>query len=120
MTDILYLKGGATWDPVMELSDADGAPLNLTGASARLQARSSASAEPALSLDTGDGTLVLDLEAGTITWAVSAVVSAAVPPGRYAADLRIAWADGRIDYTEDLILDVRPARTLPPDEEPGE
>lgn len=116
MSASITLKAGATWDLVMTLTDADGVAIDLTGAAARLQARVDADSAAVLTLDSADDTLAIDEAEGAITWAIAAETSAAVPAGRYLADLRITYADARVDISEDLILRILPAYTEPAEE----
>jgi hypothetical protein len=78
--DLTVLQG-ADFDDVLTLTNDDGTPYDLTGASAALMVRASYSdASPTISLTSEtDGGLTLDIEAGTIDISISAAMSAAIP-----------------------------------------
>ena len=72
----LHLEQGMTFRRVLKLSKG-GVPLNLTGATARAQARAkTGSAEVLFELSTSDGSLVVDGPAGWITIHIDESVTA--------------------------------------------
>lgn len=92
--DITILQG-ATFNPVITWKNkSTGVPVDLTGYSARLQVRKSASdSNKLLDLTSGDG-ITLGGSAGTITILVSATDTAALPAGAYKYDLELESGAG--------------------------
>ena len=85
----LTLPQGATWDVSLTYTDGAGNPFNLTGSSARMQARQSYdSATPIFSLTNGTG-INLGGTAGTIDIIVAATATAGYAAGQYVYDLEI-------------------------------
>ena len=88
------LDQGATWRTVLAV-DVDGIPLDLTGYTARMQARSTVTdAETVFSWTSTGGELLIDGPAGTITLNIPDTVTAAYAAGAYVYDLEIESADG--------------------------
>ncbi len=89
-----YLYQGATFSEPVTLKDGAGAPIDLTGYSARLQARRDISdATPVLDLNSTSGGILLGGTNGTITLSMTASATAA---------LSIDW-DGDF-WVHDLLL----------------
>lgn len=79
---------GATWDYQL-VWKSGGSPVDLTGYSARLQARATYNtSSTVLSLTSGNG-ITLGGTAGTITLAASATTTAAIPAAQYVYDLEL-------------------------------
>lgn len=77
------IKQGTTWARTVFWLNPDRSPVNITGASARMQIRPSpTSSIILLDLNSADGSLILGGAAGTISWSVSAEDTAAfvAPP----------------------------------------
>lgn len=90
----LCIPQGASFSRVIRWK-ADGANVNLSGFSARMQIRpTAASATTTLSLTTENGRIALGGTAGTITLTISATDTAAITAGRYVYDLELASAGG--------------------------
>lgn len=90
----LCIPQGATFSRVIRYK-ADGANVNLTGYTARMQIRpTAASATTTLSLTTENGRIALGGSAGTITLNISATDTAAITAGRYVYDLELVSAGG--------------------------
>lgn len=88
----LCIPAGATFSKVIRWK-ADGANVNLTGFTARMQIRpTAASATTTLSLTTEN--ITLGGTAGTITLTISATDTAAIAAGRYVYDLELVSAGG--------------------------
>lgn len=88
------IPAGATFLRVIRYK-ADGANVNLTGYTARMQIRpTAASATTTLSLTTENGRIALGGTAGTITLSISATDTAAITAGRYVYDLELVSAGG--------------------------
>lgn len=87
---------GATWDyPIILKSGDPLLPVDLTGCSARMQARVKyTSADRILTLDTGaTGGIALGGSAGTIDLAMTATATAALLAGKAVYDLEIIHPD---------------------------
>lgn len=114
----LYIYQGQTFDDRLALSNADGTPVNLTGYSARMQARADITdTTPILDWSSIDGEIVIDGPNGTITFNVTADATYALPTNNEAAswvyDLRIFNAASPV-YAERVVqgvLNVSPAVT---------
>jgi hypothetical protein len=88
---------GATFSRQITWLDSNGAPLDLTGYTARMQVRATVDASSALfNLTSGAGDITLGGAAGTITIAISATATAAVAAGCYVYDLELV--DGATVY----------------------
>lgn len=81
---------GETIDQKMTWSDACGNAIDLTGYTAKLQARYKVTdVSPFLDLSTGNGGIILGGTAGTITIRVSSTATALLDAGRGIYDLRM-------------------------------
>lgn len=90
----LCIPAGATFSRVIRYK-ADGANVNLTGYTARMQIRpTAASATTTLSLTTENTRIALGGAAGTITLTISATDTASIAAGRYVYDLELVSAGG--------------------------
>lgn len=97
---------GATFAQTLTWKDAEGAAINLTGYTARMQVRDKySSAAAALSLTTENGRIALGGAAGTIDLLVAAADMAALevpnvpgtPPSKaFVYDLEMIAASGRV------------------------
>lgn len=91
----LALPQGQTWDTEF-LWEADGAAVDLTGWSARMQIRASAeAASPTVSLSTATNTLTT-VSSGVIGMSYSAISSAAITAGAYLYDLEVVNPSGAV------------------------
>lgn len=77
----LSIYQGQTFNDVLALSDdVSGAPVNLTGYSARMQARFDITdASPVFTWSSDTGEIVIDGPNGTLTFAVTPTATAALP-----------------------------------------
>lgn len=103
-TRIQILRGD-TWRRAWLLSQPAGAPVDLTGATARLHLRSS-SGTLAVEATVDNGRIVITPLDGRIALSVPAAVMAAVAPGSYVADLEVTFADGTVRTIERLAVTV--------------
>jgi hypothetical protein len=97
------LYRGDTWTRAWEIKDAAGNPIDLTGASARLQVRDATGAV-VISASTIDGRLTLTPASGRIDMLVpySATV---IAPGSYRFDIEVTHASGiRRTYEQDTLI----------------
>lgn len=92
---------GDTWVRAWVLRTAAGVPLDLTGATARLQVRDESGAL-VLAANPDNGWLILTPAAGRI----DLVAPLAVPAGRYRFGLEVTFADGRVRTVEQSPLVV--------------
>jgi hypothetical protein len=90
------LEQGSTYSTVFTYTDSNGAAVNLTGFTARMQVRSVYSIDgPAISLTTNaGGGIALGGAAGTVTVTVAATVSANLVPKNYVYDIELVSAGG--------------------------
>jgi len=118
LTLALYIYQGQTFDDRLALTNADGTPVDLTGYTARMQAREAITdVTPILDWSSTDGEIVIDGPAGTITFNVSATATAALPTANEFAswvyDLRLVNS-ATPPYAERVVqgtLNVSPAVT---------
>jgi hypothetical protein len=88
---------GATFSREITWLDSQGLPVNLTGYTARMQVRATASAASTIfSLTSPSGGIVLGDATGTITITIAATATAAAPAGCYVYDLELV--DGSTVY----------------------
>jgi hypothetical protein len=93
---------GDTWTRAWELKNAAGAPIDLTGVSARLQVRSP-SGSMLLEASTANGFLTLTPLLGRVDMAV-AYTDTNISPGNYKFDLEITHTNGvRKTYEQDVL-----------------
>jgi hypothetical protein len=97
------LYRGDTWTRAWELKDAAGNPIDLTGASARLQVRDATGAV-VISASTTDGRLTLTPASGRIDMLVP-YAATGIAPGSYRLDLEVTHANGlRRTYEQDTLI----------------
>ena len=88
------LDQGATWNTQLTVA-VDGVAMNLTGYTARMQARTSVDATSTVfSWTSTGGELVLGGAAGTITLNIPDTVTTTYTPGAYVYDLEIESGGG--------------------------
>jgi len=91
----LFVEQGATFSYTLTLNDSAGAPVNLTGYTARMQMRRSVqSPDILISLTTANGRLVITPLTGVITMTISATDTAALNFQSAVYDLEIESAGG--------------------------
>jgi hypothetical protein len=91
------IEKGATFRQVLTWFDSLGAPVNLTGRTARMQVRKGMKSPlVVLDLTTENGGLVLGGSAGTITINISAAQTSAVAIAAGVHDLEVVGADGTV------------------------
>jgi hypothetical protein len=97
------LYRGDTWTRAWELRDAEGSPIGLTGASARLQVRDAAGAV-VISASTSDGRLTITPASGRIDMLVP-YSATGIATGSYRFDLEVTHASGiRRTYEQDMLV----------------
>lgn len=93
---------GDTWRRTWFIETADGNPVSLAGATARLAARTRAG-QVVLTASTTDGRIVLNPDQGRIDLVVPAAAMR-LPAGRYPFDLEVTFPDGRVQTYEQAVL----------------
>lgn len=103
-THRVTLVRGDTWLRTWDLQDEDGTPIDLTGASARVQVRDWTDAL-VLSASTADGRLTVSPAIGRVQMSVPAAATAGIEPGRYSFDFELTYPDGvRTTYESATLL----------------
>lgn len=93
----LTIEQGATYDPVLTWGDQAGTPIDLTGYIARMQIRASVEAVTTLhEATTANGQIVLGGAAGTVTFNIPAVDTAAMDFEEAVYDLEVESAGGHV------------------------
>lgn len=95
---------GDTWQRAWMITSADGAPVDLAGASARLHVRDAAGSLVA-EASTVDGRLIITPAAGRIDLTMPAVAMQLVP-GSYRFDLEVTYPGGLVRTYEQATLVV--------------
>jgi hypothetical protein len=89
------IKQGATWVVEFQYVDQDGAAIDLTGYTARMQGRTDYEASSTIfSLTSPSGGLVIDGPMGLVTATLTAVQTAAMTKGAFVYDVEIVSAGG--------------------------
>lgn len=101
---ILTVKRGDTWVVQFSWTQPDGAPVDLTGASARLQVRDKLNAVR-IDVSTTEGSLVIN-DGGRVNMVIAASTMQTMQPGSYKFDLEVTYANGHVQSTETLTLKV--------------
>ncbi|MBF9235576.1 hypothetical protein [Microvirga alba] len=97
----IIIEQGADWRLVMTWKDAEGAPVNLSGYTARMQVRETfASKSKLFELTTENGRITLAAADGVITLHLPAAVSAAA----VINPAKLAWIDGK--QAAQMVFDV--------------
>lgn len=95
--DPLSFYCGDTWEIAGTLTDASGAPLDLTGAALQWKLDDPTGAINALTLALGSGITITGLAtAGTVLIEPTAVQTAALAAGVYRDQVRVTLADGTV------------------------
>jgi hypothetical protein len=93
----LTVYQGASFREHFTWTDENNTPVNLTGYTARMQARPAPeSADAFMALTTANGGITLGGAAGTILVQMSAAQTAALPSGGGHYDLELVAADGTV------------------------
>jgi hypothetical protein len=98
--DGFVIQAGGTFGKVILWADSCGDPIDLTGATAKMDCKYKLSdASAFLSLSTENGRITIDGAAGKITLLVDAADTAPIDAGRGVYDLRLSLDGGdEIDY----------------------
>ena len=103
---------GATLSRNIHWKDENGAPIDVTGYSARMQVRQRfVSASPVISLTSPSGGITLGGSSGTIVVTASATVMAGVEAGDYVYDLEMVASNGVVTRLVQGSFKVRPEVT---------
>ncbi len=86
----LIIEQGATFDKTYTWQNSSGLPINLTGYTARMQAKLNYDTEALINLTTENGGIVLGGSLGTIQLIISASATSAIPaPAKLLYDLEL-------------------------------
>ena len=109
----LVIQQGATFSLAITWKDSTGAAINLTGYTARMQARSTYDATTSiLSLTSASGDIVLGGAAGTITITASATITAALTaPFSGVFDLELVSGSGVVTRLLEGAVSISPEVT---------
>jgi hypothetical protein len=103
---------GATLDRSLTLKDSAGSLANLTGFSAKMQVRTTASSSGvALELSTVNSRVILGGALGTVRLKVDAATTAALTAGDYVYDLEITAPNGDVTRLVEGKFKVKPEVT---------
>jgi hypothetical protein len=103
----LTLEQGANFNTVLDLKDASGDILNLTGYSAAAQMRKSYYSTSAINFSI----VITEASAGKITMSMNSANTANVTPGRYVYDVLITSGTGVKTRIIEGIVTVMPSVT---------
>ena len=109
----LTIGQGETWSQVLVYKTGSPATaVNLTGYTARMQARSAYSSHTVVvELTTTNGRIALGTTNGQITLSLSATETAALAAGRYVYDLELVSAGGVVKRLVEGTLTITPEVT---------
>jgi len=107
----LTLSQGATWNVSLTYNDGDGDPINLTGFSARMQARNFYTSESTVFDIDSTNDITLGGTAGTIQISVDAATTAAIGAAQYVYDMEIVSGSGEVTRLIEGTLIVTPEVT---------
>lgn len=110
MSDTLRIKRGDTWRPQFVWQDGNGNPIDLTGATARLQLRQkrnslelSGTTYPAeIDLKSTEGDIIITESEGKLEIEVSANQTSLLEPKNYVTDLEITFPNGDVKSTQTI------------------
>ncbi|MFE8033854.1 hypothetical protein [Thiohalocapsa marina] len=86
----IEIEQGATWLLLLRYRSEPDAPVDLTGATARMQVRATYDAEVAIvSLTTENGRISIDGQAGEIALSIEAGATEELPAGLYVYDVEV-------------------------------
>ena len=104
MSGELIVKRGDTWVWTFVYRDSTGTPMDLSGSSVRMHARS---AKGTLVIQVSDGSgIVLDPLEGEATVRIEPVETQLIGPGKYDADIEVTWSDGTVQSSATFIIQV--------------
>lgn len=93
----LTVEKGASYEQIIRWTDDDGAPINLTGATARMQAREASNVSAVLfEASTANGKLAIVGDLGQITLTITAAESSAFAWSFGKYDLEVTTAGGLV------------------------
>jgi hypothetical protein len=104
------IEQGATWDQTLTWS-IDGAPVDLSGFSARMMVRASVAAPTAILVLDDVAGIDLGGVAGTIRLSRSAAQTSAIPAGSFVYDLELVSASGFVTRLLEGAFRVKPEVT---------
>lgn len=94
----IVIEQGSTWLAELTYTDAEGQPIDLTGADACMQLRRVAYSEDVvLELDVANGRIVIDPLLGKLTLSISATDTATIESSAGVYDLELKYAGGMVE-----------------------
>lgn len=92
--ETISVKRGDTWTANFAYTDAAGDPIDITGASARMDIYAKNATAPAMSLSDATGELTINGAAGEIDLLVAYADMEDMIPGAYLADMEVTYSTG--------------------------
>lgn len=92
----IVVEQGATFRLLVTWEDPAETPIDLSGYSARLQARQIQGGAIVCSMTTQNGAIVLGGDSGTVTLELGALATAAIPAGIYRYDIELESGGGEV------------------------
>ena len=98
---------GDTWHRTWVITDAQNAPVNLAGASARVQVRNKDTDALLVNASTSNGFLIFQVPDGRIDMVVPKE-QMVLPPGDYVFDVEVTFANGvRKTYEKEKLIVIK-------------
>lgn len=98
-------KRGDTWITYWKLTDSEGVPIDLTGASARLHLRDE-TRRLAVAATEANGRIIIHPLEGEIYLRVEATDMSALRIEDHYYDLELTWSDGTVETIDDDVLPI--------------
>ena len=108
----LTVKRGDTWVWPFTYKDQDGAAIDLTGCTARLQVKAQRATEPTLSASSAEGGVTMNPTGGVVTVRFEPADTELVEPGKYDADIEMTWSDGSVQSSATFSVVVKADITI--------
>jgi hypothetical protein len=112
MSRALEFIRGDTWVIDWAFADADGNPVDLTGAHIAWQMRPGTDRPAVARASTDDGSITVDAPAGTISIRLHYSATEQVAPGYYLCDIQVTYPDDTRESTPPVMAKVRGDITL--------
>lgn len=114
---VLSIDQGTDTRVSVSISDATGTPIDLTGASARMQLRTQINAPDFVDELTTDNGRIAIGDAGTLSLIFPNGVTTDTPAGTYVYDLEMVDSDGLVSRVMEGTITIRPEVTRNDSEE---
>ena len=104
---IRTIKRGDTWQEIITWKDNNGDPIDITGASIRVQLRNREDDSLALTASTSTGEITITNPTGGVaTQRVEYITMRDVEPGKYNCDVEITYSDNTVQSTPTFVVIV--------------